>query len=124
MSKIMIQISLKNPEEINLLNFNLEGIKKNNELIYKEESTDVLIRIDESVTLIRKNEDSELTLVFDVTNNSKGSYFIREVGNLEIDIKTNILEITNNSIYTEYELVINNEAIGLFIFKIRFEEIE
>jgi len=120
----MIQISLKNPEEINLLNFNLEGIKKNNELIYKEESTDVLIRIDESVTLIRKNEDSELTLLFDVTNNSKGSYFIREVGNLEIDIKTNILEITNNSIYTEYELVINNEAIGLFIFKIRFEEIE
>lgn len=120
----MIEISLKNPEEINPLKFNLEGIKKRNELIYKEESTDVLIIIDESVTIIRKNDDSELKLILDVTNNTKGTYFIKEVGILEIDIKTNILKITDNSIYTEYELVINNEPIGLFIFEIRFEEIE
>ncbi|MGE5455875.1 MAG: hypothetical protein ACM3O4_02045 [Ignavibacteriales bacterium] len=124
MSKIMVQTSLRNPEEINDIVHNLEGIKKRNELIYKEDNTDVLIRIEDVVTIIRKNEDSELTLILDVTNETIGTYFIKGVGNLEIKIKTNILKITNNSIYTEYELVINNEEIGLFTFETRFEEIE
>jgi len=120
----MIKISLKNPEEIHPLKFNLEGIKKGIELIYKEDNTDVLIRMEDALTIIRKNDDSELKLILNVTNNTKGTYFIKEVGILEIDIKTNILKITNNSIYTEYELVINNEEIGLFIFEMGFEEIE
>ncbi len=123
MSEIMIETSLRNPEEINALKHNLKGIKKRNELIYKEDNTDVIIRIEKVVTIIRKNEDSELTLILDVTNNTTGTYFIKEVGTLEINIQTNILEITNNKIYTEYELVINNEEIGLFKFEIRFEEI-
>lgn len=123
MSKIKIETLLTNSNENDTLKHNLEGIKKRNELIYKEDNTDVLIRIEDTVTIIRKSEGSELTLILDVTNETVGTYFIKEVGNLEIKIKTNILKITNNSVYTEYELVINNEEIGLFTFEIGFEEI-
>ncbi|MDD2435728.1 MAG: hypothetical protein PHO63_05720 [Bacilli bacterium] len=123
MSQIKIKSLLQTPEENKVIEYYLTGIKKRNKLIYKEEETDVTIEITDCLKIIRQKEDSTLTLNLDATKMTEGAYFINEIGNLSLFIKTNIIEITDHKIYTEYELTINDEELGLFIFELEFEEI-
>ncbi|MDD2377400.1 MAG: hypothetical protein PHD10_00990 [Bacilli bacterium] len=123
MCEIKIKSLLKNPEENKTISHELTGIKKRNKLIYKEEDTDVTIETSDQLKIIRQTKESILNLNLEVDKITEGTYFINEIGTLKILIKTNILEISDNTIYTEYELTINNEELGLFVFKLEVEEI-
>lgn len=103
--QIIVHSSLENQDEI--LENKSNGIRENNKIEYLEDGVNVMILIEESrILLKRENEEYRLEFIFDKKENSTGIYYIKEEDiYLEIPIQTNTLMIHENKIELEYELI-------------------
>lgn len=112
MSKISIKTSLKYQGEIT--NYDVNGIKNINKIMYQEDNYKVTIIINkDSIKLIRKNK--EIMLEIEFINNKKviGYYTLLDGNNkLELDIYTKKLIIQDTYIEIEYEL---NDETRIYI---------
>lgn len=93
--KINVKTVLKNSSGIIKKNF--KAIKKNDEIIYND---DCLIKVILSGKIIRENDDYYLEL--DLIN-EKCIYLLKQTNSkLNLNLKVNTLEKTNNSLKVDY----------------------
>ena len=122
MTKI-IDIKLNNNDEM-FIKQNIESKYKNNELLFKYDNESIKISINKD-NIIMQKENNESLLTFNFIENKKTDckYFIKEL-NFYIDTKvlTNKLLIEENKIYIEYELWLQDEYSGKFIYEINIKE--
>lgn len=119
----LVDFNIQNNEEQFSKN-NIEARYKDNELSFKYDNESIKIKINKDNIIIQK-ENSESLLTFNFIENKKENceYLIKEL-NFYLDMKvlTNKLLIKENSIYIEYELWIQDEYSGKFIYEINIKE--
>lgn len=119
-----INLKLQNNDET-FIKENIEANKKNSILAFKydDESIEIIINND---NIIMKKENKESILSFNFIKNKKTDceYFIKEL-NFYIDTKvlTNEIIISDSKIYIEYELWLQDEYTGKFIYEIDIREV-
>lgn len=110
--KINIKTTIKNKEEIKT--FKGKAVKNNNQITYKEENTLTKIKIDDTITIERKNEYL-ITLNLKKGIKLKGKY-ITKYGNLKLETYTKEIIKKENSLKIIYDLIINDEYIDTFTY--------
>ena len=114
-----IDLKLKNNDET-IIKENIDGDKKNNVLSFKYDNESIKIDINEDNIVMHK-DNSESILSFNFVKNKKTDceYFIKEL-NFYIDTKvlTNEILINDDQIYIEYELWLQDEYTGKYLFHI------
>ena len=119
-----IDLKLKNNDET-IIKENIDGDKKNKVLSFKYDNESIKIDINEDNIVMHK-DNSESILSFNFVKNKKTDceYFIKEL-NFHIDTKvlTNEILIKDDQIYIEYELWLQDEYTGKFIYEISIREV-
>lgn len=119
----IIDIKLNNNDEI-FIKQKIESKYKNNELLFKYDNESIKISINkDNIIMQKENNESLLTFNFMESKKTDCKYFIKEL-NFYIDTKvlTNKLLIEENKIYIEYELWLQDEYSGKFIYEINIKE--
>lgn len=117
MSKIKIHYTLIHENDV--IEFSTLGIFNQNKIHFKEHDTTFDIFISEdSVLLKRKNQDYSLCIEFNITN-SKGTYNIDKIGEIELIPTINKLLIKEGQVEIDY--ILNDET---FKFNLQYEVIE
>lgn len=110
MSKININYSLKNKDEIHT--FIGKGIKNGDKITFNDDGIMTTITLGDNVFLERK-KDYLIKLGFCINNSMKGTYIIPE-GSLDVETETKELIFSENNIKIIYSLMISNSNIGDF----------
>lgn len=120
-----IDLKLKNNDET-IIKENINGDKKNNVLSFKYDNESIKIDINKDNIVMHK-DNSESILSFNFIKNKKTvcEYFIKEL-NFYIDTKvlTNEILINDNQIYIEYELWLQDDYTGKFIYDLKLKEVK
>lgn len=120
-----IDLKLKNNDET-IIKENINGDKKNNVLSFKYDNESIKIDINKDNIVMHK-DNSESILLFNFVKNKKTDceYFIKELNfYIETKVLTNKLLIDENSIYIEYELWLQDEYTGKFIYDLKLKEVK
>ncbi len=98
--------------------------KINKIIEYVENDLNVKLKItNNKIILNRKNEDYDLNLEFELNKRLECKYKVKTIGlDLELDVYTSELKITDKELYINYELFSENNSIGVFKYKLLFEE--
>ena len=115
MSKVHIKAVLKG--EDNHI-FNGPGIKTKNQITYNDNGIMTKITFGEKLFIERKS-DYILKLGFIDNEYTKGTYITKE-GKFILNIKTNHLNITKDSINIKYEFIIDKNTISYFEFNLHY----
>lgn len=107
--KIKVKGYLKNITDNEIVKFDEKGIKNNNKVTYSSDNIKHIIKInDNSIVLIREGNDFINTFVFD-KNKSTCNYFLKDNNyDVDIDIKTNMVNYDNDYIIIRYVIVDSN----------------
>ena len=114
--KVNIKTTLKNKEGIH--SFEGKAIKNNNTITYKDKNTITKIKIDDIITIQRKDE-YEIILNLKKGIKLKGSY-ITKYGSIKIETNTKNIIKDENSIKIIYDLIINDEYIDTFTYNCEY----
>lgn len=108
--KIKIKGFLKDIDEGTITNIDTFGIKNKNKITYKEETvTNTILQEEDKLILIRENDEFKNILIFDLNKETISEYLLKENDlTIELNIKTNLVEIDNNYIKVRY-LVIDSD---------------
>jgi uncharacterized beta-barrel protein YwiB (DUF1934 family) len=107
--KIKVKGYLKNITDNEIIKFDEKGIKNNNKVTYCSDNIKHIVRInDGSIMLIREGNEFINTFVFN-KNKSSCNYFLKESNyDVDIDIKTIIINCDIDSIYIRYIIMDSN----------------
>lgn len=110
--KIRIKGFLKDIDEGTITNIDTFGIKNKNKITYKEETvTNTILQEEDKLILIRENDEFKNILIFDLNKETISEYLLKENDlTIELNIKTNLVEIDNNYIKVRY-LVIDSDNV-------------
>lgn len=120
-----VNLKLKNNDET-IFKENIDGDKKNNVLSFKYDNESIKIDInDDNIVMHKDNDESMLSFNFIKNKKTECKYFIKQL-NFYIDtsILTNEILIKNDQIYIEYELWIQDEYSGSFIYDLQIKDVE
>ena len=108
--KIKVKGFLKDIDEGTITNIDTFGIKNKNKITYKEETvTNTILQEEDKLILIRENDEFKNILIFDLNKETISEYLLKENDlTIELNIKTNLVEIDNNYIKVRY-LVIDSD---------------
>ena len=108
--KIRIKGFLKDIDEGTITNIDTFGIKNKNKITYNEETvTNTILQEEDKLILIRENDEFKNILIFDLNKETISEYLLKENDlTIELNIKTNLVEIDNNYIKVRY-LVIDSD---------------
>lgn len=124
MAKVIVKykISSKNEKE---LKGEVNGIKNNNIITYKD--TDCLVNIlleKDAVSIKRENDKMHLTLKLEDNKSNITNYFVKDLGfNFDVKAVTKKLEIKENALNVAYELYINNEYSDTFNYTLEWSDL-
>lgn len=106
-------MKLKLKTKLNNIACEYIGIKTNNKLIYQEEDVTTSIKYtDSSVLLKRVYSDSTIYLKFEKGTNI-GKIVLNNKNSVDLEIKTNIISVSENKIEINYEL--NDEVYDYIV---------
>jgi len=108
--RIKVKGYLKNITEDEIFVFEEKGIKNKNKIIFSSDGVKTTVKIDGSdIVMIREGSDFVNTFVFN-SKNSGCNYFLKENNyDVDIDIKTIMIDINDDSIYIKY-LIIDSDS--------------
>jgi len=122
--KCLIDYKIINSDQ-NIVRNNIEcDYNNNNEISFKDESDSIKITINnDNIIMIKDDLSSKTTLNFILNKKTDSEYYIKLL-NTTIDLKvlTNVLEISKNKIYIEYEIWFDLEYSGKFIYEMNIKE--
>lgn len=123
MEKIKVKSIVENKYEI--AEYTSFGIINGDEIKYEEDGTEVTINLFEnSVTMIREQEELLITFNFILNETTNGKYYIYNPKmELGLEVKTTFLEMIDNVINIVYELKLNGQDMGLYKFNLEYEVI-
>ena len=107
------------------LEFNgIEANLKNNILTFKDEIDSIKITINKDNIIMEKESlESQISFNFIKDKKNEAKYYIKLFNSyLNAEILTNKLEISDNSIYIEYELWVEDEYMGIFRYELNIKE--
>lgn len=124
MAKVIIKykISSKNEKE---LKGEVNGIKNNNIITYKDTDSIVNILLEkDAVSIKRENDKMHLTLKLEDNKSNITNYFIKDLGfNFDVKAVTKKLEIKENTLNVIYELYINDEYSDTFNYTLEWSDL-
>lgn len=121
MSNVKIDFKIKNNDD-EFVYRNIKGFKDKNSLNFEHEGNKFNFDLDNSI-LKKENNESILILNFKKDKKTDSNYYIKEI-DLYIDTKvlTKSLIIDNNSVKIEYELWLNDEYTGKYLYEMKIKE--
>ena len=124
MSKIRIKSLLEDLVENEKTEVSTKGNLNDGIISYIENKIEVFIEISSAneVVIKRRCDEYELVLNCDRNSNTKGTYNIIGVGNLDVEVETEALDISSNRIDIKYNLGQNSQKYGEFKFCLEYEE--
>ncbi len=117
MSKIYINSMLHNKKENKFYSDEVIGIKDNKIKFITDKVMNVLDINNDIINLKRKSDEYEIDMTFDKNTRTKGTYYIKTLGYLNLEIVTNTLVIKDNYIEIDYIMYLENEKTN-FIYKL------
>lgn len=120
MSKVKVQYSLKNKEEIKGEEI---GIYSNDTLLFKSNDTTFKVHLKEPFFLEEKQKEYELIMNFKEQNSTSADYRFYEFGNISVPIYTFYTKFQKNSFSLKYKLELEQED-EIFEFDVMYEVIE
>ena len=103
---------------------NIKAIHNNNELSYIDELDSIRLTINkDNIVMIKENISSTTTLNFINNKKTNSEYLIKALNaKLDLKVKTNKLEISDNRVYIEYEIWFEEEYSGKFTYDLYIKE--
>lgn len=124
MSKINIKYILENVTTKDIIKNERKGILKNNQIIFFDDNIKVTICLySNKIKMTRQCDDYNLEMNFEKFLTINGFYDIKDIGVIDIKIKTLNLLIKNNQIFLEYKMYLDKEK-NLFKYDLEYEVIE
>lgn len=107
--KVKVKGYLKNITENKIINIDEKAIKNKEKIIYVCDGIKTILKKDSNdLILIREGNDFINTFLFN-NKNSKCNYLLKENGiDVDIDIKTSIVQISNDSVLVKYVVMDSN----------------
>ncbi len=123
MSKIKIKTILKNNETN--IKYEIKGIYNENKISFLENRVRVNIYIENNtLRIVRTTNEYQIFLKFQEFLTIPGKYDIKDIGTLEIETKTEKLEINDKKIFIQYILYVNGENLGRNMYTLEYEAIQ
>ena len=117
-----IDLYIKNNEE----EFKYENVTckyKNNKYIFKIDEDEYEIEKTNKVVFRKENSESLMDFVFENNKETIGTYYIKDIDfYIDAFIKTLEYDVSDKKIEIEYNLCLQDEEIGNFIFKLKVKE--
>ena len=124
MSKISIKYTLENITTKDIIKNERKGILKNNQIIFFDNNIKVTICLyNNKIKMTRQCTDYNLEMNFEKFLTINSFYDIKDIGVIDIKIKTLNLLIKDNQIFLEYKMYLDKEA-KLFKYNLEYEVIE
>jgi len=103
MAKIKLKTSLiVTGEKIDKIEYELEGIKVDNQIKFFEDKTSVILTIlGDNLTLVRKTDEYTLEMRFDI---NEATYAVKGLGILNLNFTTKEINISDNEIKIVYDM--------------------
>ena len=104
--RLKVKGYLKNITENQVIEFDEKAIKSKNKITYISDGVRNTIKINNKEVIMEREEDNFInTFVFNIKN-SYCNYLVKD-GNYDVDInvKTTLLDVKDNFIYIKYEIV-------------------
>lgn len=117
MSKIYINSMLHNKKENKFYSDEVVGIKDTKIKFITDKVMNILDINNDIINLKRKSDEYEIDMTFDKNIKTKGTYYIKTLGYLNLEIVTNTLVIKDNYIEIDYIMYLENEKTN-FIYKL------
>ena len=120
---IKITSILKNLKENSIIKEEAIAKKEKNKITYKTKEFNYILKkiSPKQIILNRKSADINCTMYFNLNKTTSSDYTINNEYNLEINIKTTLLEITENKIKIQYTVI---EAETNYEYQIEMSEIK
>lgn len=124
MSKVKIKAILEDKTEGERHCTETCGLKKQNRIIYQDETFQTVLTVQDKIALKRTGEDSIFKCTFDSSLTTDGIYDIKSVNvHFPIKICTKYLVIKENWIEIEYEMILENNPPKEFYYRLEYEVI-
>ncbi len=124
MREIQIKSTLKNSEN-EITNVQTKGIYniEENVICYDDHDLKVSVYIEnERIRMLRKNDDYNLNLEFELNKKIKSKYEVKSIGlYIDLIIETQKLNINEKNISIKYELYNDESIIGSFEYDLVWE---
>ncbi len=125
MTKVKISTLLKTNTS-DSISYQGIGMLRNNQLLFYENDVRVTIEIQEgSIFMKRVHPDSVLSMCFTNSLTNEEIYDIKcDSIQMLVEVSTSVLEIKDGFIHIEYNLLLNGENQGMFMYDITYEVVE
>lgn len=119
---VFLDILIKNNDEE--INYKKITALINKEIIsFKIGDDSYNLIINDIIKFNKENNESILDLKFSMNMVTDGIYYIKELNyNMDVRIKTKELIIEDNRIYIEYNMILQEEDLGNYLFRIDIKE--
>lgn len=121
--KCLIDYKIINPDET-IEKRDIKAIYTEDKISYIDDKDSIsIILSNNNIIMTKDNFSSKTTLNFIKDKKTDSEYFIKSLNSkLNVKVKTNILEITHNKIYIEYEIWFEEEYSGKFTYDLCIKE--
>lgn len=123
MGKINITTKLENVTEKKFFSSDCIGIKIDNKIKFLDNDVTVIITINEDdIEIYRKCSEYEIVIPVSLKETKKGIYKIKGLGEIDLDVVSNKLEIKDNAIEIGYSMILDSSNPQIFKYFIYFNE--
>ena len=122
MPKILVTAVLENKTDKKFFSTETLGILESNKIKFIDENnvTVILELKDNNIIMTRKCEDYEIVIPFDPTKKTKGTYIVKGLGNLKLEVETTKINIDNAKLEVEYTMILDGENKSNFKYLINY----
>jgi uncharacterized beta-barrel protein YwiB (DUF1934 family) len=122
MPKILVTAVLENKTDKKFFSTETLGILESNKIKFIDENnvTVILELKDNNIIMTRKCEDYEIVIPFDPTKKTEGTYIVKGLGNLKLEVETTKINIDNAKLEVEYTMILDGENKSNFKYLINY----
>ncbi len=124
MAKILVTAVLENKTDNKFFSTETLGILESNKIKFIDENkVTVIIELKENnIVITRRCDDYEIILPFNTNNKTQGTYLVKNLGNLRMEVETTKLLIDNANLDVEYTMILDGETKSDFRYKVIYSE--
>ena len=124
MAKILVTAVLENKTDNKFFSTETLGILESNKIKFIDENkVTVIIELKENnIVITRRCDDYEIILPFNTNNKTQGTYIVKNLGNLRMEVETTKLFIDNANLDVEYTMILDGETKSDFRYKVIYSE--
>ena len=124
MAKILVTAVLENKTDNKFFSTETLGILESNKIKFIDENkVTVIIELKENnIVITRRCDDYEIILPFNTNNKTQGTYIVKNLGNLRMEVETTKLHIDHANLDVKYTMILDGETKSDFRYKVIYSE--